>query len=162
MLPTIFTPAPLLQPTHMATYAGISYNQMKKEEKPSLGVSWLDTWMQAESGQQLHYSQIQGWPWKTVEIKIFPISRAGSSASAHWLCVEEKVAQGEKIYRFLGRCQWPSQLNRGLEENKKTVLEARRSGITAIWWSGYELWRFLDHMLMSIRNHSWKKYSTTN
>ena len=94
--------------THMATYAGISYSQMKKQKNWVWGVTWPGMQMQAESGQQLHYSQSQCWPWNKVQIKI-SISRVGIGTSRHWLCMKEKVALREKKYSLRGRYQWPCQ-----------------------------------------------------
>lgn len=44
---------------------------------------------------------------------------------------------------------------------KKMKLDKRRSYVIAFEWSGHKVWRFLNHILMSIRNHPWKTHSTS-
>lgn len=108
MSPTIFMPVPLL---HSHTWPPMQEShtaRWRSKKNWVWGVTWPGMWMQAERGQQLHYSQIQGWPWNKMEIKI-SISRVGIGTSLHWLCMKEKVALREKKYRLRGRYQWPSQ-----------------------------------------------------
>lgn len=76
----ISAPFPACTYDHM----GISVWPVERaEEKPEfcLWVILLHTRVQAECWQWLHYSLIQGWPWKTVRRKkIFPMGSFTSSA----------------------------------------------------------------------------------
>lgn len=57
---------------HLPPYGCLEdlYDQLKRE-KPELGLwmSWLTMWVQAENGQQLHYTLSQGWHWKAASRK---------------------------------------------------------------------------------------------